>query len=105
MSHSTSSPVGRFDAIQVRKIRTTPSVNGKLRKLCAYLPACDQAVNASGLISGSSSFRPNVMFKPVMARMTKQVAVIQWMKRSKALNRTIVRPDRPASSRTMPRIR
>ena len=38
-----------------------------------------------------------------MPRMTKQVAVIQCTKRSKALNRTMVRPERPASIRTMPR--
>jgi hypothetical protein len=44
------------------------------------------------------------MLSPVMPRITKQVAVIQCTKRSKALNRTIVRPARPASSRTMPRI-
>ena len=38
-----------------------------------------------------------------MARMMKQVAVIQWTKRSKALKRTILRPERPLLSITMPR--
>ena len=37
--------------------------------------------------------------------MMKQVAVIQCTKRSNALKRTMVRPERPASIRTMPRIR
>ena len=35
----------------------------------------------------------------------KQVAVIQCTKRSKALKRTITLPERPASSRTIPRNR
>ncbi len=55
-------------------------------------------MNASGRISGSSSGRPKVMLRPVIARTMKQVAVIQWTKRSNALKRTIVRPERPLSS-------
>ena len=40
-----------------------------------------------------------------MASTTKQVAVIQCTKRSNALKRTIMRPERPFSIFTMPRIR
>ena len=42
-----------------------------------------------GAHNGSNSGLPNVMLRPVMARMIKQVAVIQWTKRSKALKRTM----------------
>ena len=45
------------------------------------------------------------MFNPEIARMMKQVAVIQCTKRSNAVKRTMVRPERPLSSRTMPRLR
>ena len=31
LSHSTSARFGMFQAIHIRKISTTPSVNGKLR--------------------------------------------------------------------------
>ena len=58
-------------------------VNGKLRKLCAYFAASDQAVKASGDISGSSSGLPKVMLRPVIASTMKQVAVSQWTNRSK----------------------
>ena len=40
-------------------------------------------MNASGPISGNSSGLPKVMLRPESARMMKQVAVIQWTKRSK----------------------
>ena len=83
----------------------TPSVNGKLRKLCAYFAASDHDENALGPISGSSTSLPKVMLRPDSARMMKQVAVIQCTKRSKALKRTMLRPERPDSIRTMPRIR
>ena len=46
-------------------------------------------MKASGPISGSSSGRPNVMLRPEIARMMKQVAVIQCTKRSNALKRTM----------------
>ena len=69
----------------------------------AYFAHSDQAVKASGLISGSSSALPKVMLSPERARTTKQVAVIQCTNRSSALKRTIVRPERPLSIRTMPR--
>ena len=42
----------------------TPSVNGKLRKLCAYFAASDHDENALGPISGSSRSLPNVMLRP-----------------------------------------
>ena len=44
---------------------------------------------ASGPISGSSSGLPKVMLSPEIARMMKQVAVIQCTKRSNALKRTM----------------
>ena len=48
---------------------------------------------------------PKVMLSPDSARMTKQVAVIQCTKRSKALKRTMLTPERPDWIRTMPRTR
>jgi hypothetical protein len=60
-------------------------------------------VNASGPISGNSRFLPKVRFTPEIARMTKVIAVIQWMKRSKPVKRVIVRPDFPLDSLIMPR--
>src|SRR5439155_7337695 len=104
-SHATSNLVGEFQATHIRKISTTPSVNGKLRKLCAYFAHCDQMVKVSGPTRGSSSSLPKVILRPDSARITKQLAVIQCTNRSNALKRTRVRPDRPASIRTMPRMR
>ena len=46
-----------------------------------------------------------MMFSPEIARMMKQVAVTQCTKRSNALKRTMVRPERPRSMRIMPRVR
>ena len=51
-------------------------------------------------ISGSSSGLPKVMLSPEIARTMKHVAVIQCTKRSNALKRTIMRPERPLSSLT-----
>src|SRR5712672_1271424 len=95
LSHSMSTRLGIFPPSHIRKIRTTPSVNGKLRKLCAYLAANDHDENALGPISGSSVSLPKVMLRPDSARMIKQVAVVQWTKRSNALKRTILMPERP----------
>src|ERR1700687_5989435 len=93
LSHSMSVLLGRFHAIHIRKISTTPSENGKLRKSCAYFAHCDQPVKPFGPSKGCSSFLPSVRLSPVMPKMTKQVADIQCTKRSKALNRTMVRPE------------
>ena len=51
---------------------------------------------------------PMIIITPVMplsASTMKQVAVIQCTNRSNALNRTMVRPERPDSILTMPRTR
>ena len=75
-------------AIHIRKISTTPRVNGKLRKLCAYFAHLRPGGERLGPSSGNSSGLPNVMLSPEIARMMKQVAVIQCTKRSNALKRT-----------------
>ena len=54
----------------------------------------DMFVKASGPISGSSTALPKVTLRPDSARMMKQLAVSQWVKRSKPLKRMIVRPGR-----------
>ena len=69
------------------------------------MAASDQAENASGPITGSNATLPKVMLSPVNASKTKHVAVIQCTKRSKALKRTMLMPERPDLMRTMPRIR
>src|SRR5277367_3395315 len=97
LNHSTSTRLGIFPLSHMRKIRMTPSVNGKLVKLCAYFAASDHDENVFGPINGNSAYLPNVMLSPVSPRMTKQVAVIQCTKRSKALKRTIFTPERPDS--------
>src|ERR1700746_747413 len=95
LSHSMSTRLGMFPPSHIKKIRNTPSVNGKLRRLCAYFAANDQDENALGPISGSKVCLPNVMLRPDSAMMMKQVAVIQCTKRSNALKRTILTPERP----------
>ena len=47
----------------------------------AILPQAERVENASGPISGSSSERPKLMFRPDRPRMMKQVAVSQCVKR------------------------
>src|ERR1700757_1997805 len=94
-SQLKSARSGRLPPIHMKKIRMTPSVKGKLRKLWMYLAASDQDENALGPIKGNSATLPKVTFSPVSAMRMKQVAVIQCTKRSKALKRTILTPDRP----------
>ena len=88
--------------MKIATISTRPRTNGKLVKLCAYLAACEIALNASLPISGSSSRFPKVMFSPEMPRTTNETAVSQWTNRSKALKRGTLRPDRPAEMRSRP---
>ena len=78
-------------------------MKGNSTKLCAYLPACAKALKASGPMSGSSRSFPKVIFSPVKARTTKDTAVSQCEKRSKALKRDTFLPARPAEIRICPR--
>src|SRR5205807_2478417 len=97
-----STRLATFPPSHIKTIRTTPSVNGKLKKLCAYLAANDHDENALGPTRGSSVSLPKTMLRPDSARIMKQVAVIQCTERSKALKRTMLTPERPDSMRTMP---
>jgi hypothetical protein len=62
------------------------------------LGASENALNASWPISGISSFLPYVMLRPVRPKTMKETAVSQCTNRSNALNRGILRPDRPAEN-------
>jgi hypothetical protein len=66
------------------------------------LAASENALNASWPISGISSFLPYVMLRPVRPKTMKETAVSQCTNRSNALNRGILRPDRPAEMRIGP---
>src|SRR4029078_13345438 len=105
LNHSTSTEFGMFPPIHIRKISTTPMVNWNIQYLWAYLAHSDHVVKASDPTVEANNGLPKVTLRPVMARMMKQVAVIQWTKRSNALKRTILRPERPLLSITMPRHR
>src|SRR6516165_10295843 len=94
LSHLTSTRFGMLPASHIKAISTTPMVNGKLKKLCAYFAHSDHAVKLSAPISGSSSGRPKVMLRPVKPRMIKQTAVIQCTKRSSQLKRTILHREK-----------
>ena len=77
-------------------------MNGKLVKLCAYLAASENAVNAPGPIKGNSNNLPNVTLSPVIPSTMNETAVSQCTNRSKALKRGTVRPDRPFDIRIRP---
>ena len=77
LSQSMSTFSGRLSLKKIATIRTRPTTNAKLVKLCTYLAACEMSENASGPISGKSTILPKVMFSPVRPRMTKETAVSQ----------------------------
>ena len=77
------------------KIRMTPSVNGKLRKLCAYFAASDQDENAFGPISGSSTSLPNVMLRPGQRQDNETGRRHPVHETFEAVKRTILTPERP----------
>src|SRR4029078_7885676 len=105
LNHSTSTLFGMLPPIHSSKINTTPIVNEMRSKWCAYFAHPDQVVSAREPNVETNKGGPKVMLRPVTASMMKQVAVIQWTKRSNLLHLTILRPERPLLSITIPRIR
>jgi len=97
--------VGDVVLSQITGISTRPSTNGKLMKLCAYLAACENALKASGPISGSSSDLPKVILSPERPSTMNETAVSQCTNRSSSLKRGTLRPDRPAEMRIRPRMK
>ncbi len=53
------------------------------------------AAKASAPNNGRIRVRPKLTFRPDSARMMKQLAVSQWVKRSKLAKRRIVLPENP----------
>ena len=88
--------------IHITTIRTRPIENAKLTKLWTYLAASEKPLKASCPITGMSRTFPKVMFSPVRPRTTKDAAVSQCEKRSKALKRRTFCPERPAEMRSRP---
>src|SRR6267378_6608299 len=74
---SMSTFCGILSFIQSAAISTRPMTNETLTKLWVYLAICDSLLNASGPITGNNNSLPNVMFKPVKPRTTKDIAVSQ----------------------------
>ena len=59
--------------------------------------------NASAPNSGRIRIRPKLILRPDSASTMKQLAVSQWVKRSKLAKRRIFVPENPDSGRMRPR--
>ena len=82
---------------------TKPIINANAKKLCEYLPATVNAENASGPKIGRRTNFPYTIFKPVIAKITKEPAINQCENLSIALNLVIVSPEKPLATFILPR--